>query len=83
MVKANLTDLGVVKPMLYAVGPGLEAFGVSDTSEAGSTFEQRKELLLLQTEKLAVAKLSREAEIITLLCFGVIYGHPASVLCSL
>ncbi len=50
---------------MYAVGPGLEAFGAPGPSEAGLTFEQRKELLLLQTEreKLAVEKLGRKPEI--------------------
>lgn len=65
IVKANLTELGIVKPKMHVVGPELEGFDVHGSGDLGLTFEQKKELLLLQTEreKLAVEKLRREAEI--------------------
>ncbi len=64
IVKANLTDLGIFKPKMQAVSPVVDSEGSGD-KDAGPTFEQRKELLLLQTEmeKLAVEKLRREVEI--------------------
>lgn len=64
IIKANLTHLGVFKTKVHAVGPVGDSANLSGCSDVGLTFEQRRELLLLQTEmeKLAVEKLRREAE---------------------
>ena len=58
IVKANLFETGVLRPKLQVSGAGLD---VSDAllSEVGLTFEQRRELLLLETER-ERAKTERE-----------------------
>ena len=58
IVKANLFETGVLRPKLQVAGARLD---VSDAllSEVGLTFEQRRELLLLETER-ERAKTERE-----------------------
>ena len=58
IVKANLFETGVLRPKLQVAAAGLD---VSDAllSEVGLTFEQRRELLLLETER-GRAKTERE-----------------------
>ncbi|XP_034567353.1 uncharacterized protein LOC117832370 [Notolabrus celidotus] len=65
ILKVNLSDQGVFGLCRYAVGPVLEDVKESSDSETGLSFEQRRELLLLQTEreKLAVERLRTEVEI--------------------
>ncbi|KAG7471700.1 hypothetical protein JOB18_048960, partial [Solea senegalensis] len=62
IVKANLVDFGIFKAETHVDVPVARSSGCND---GGLTFEQRKELLLLQTEmeKLALEKLRSEAEI--------------------
>lgn len=65
IVRANLLDTGVIRPVFNVVGYGLDVLEAPSASEAGLTFEQRRGLLLLQTEreKLALERLRKEAEI--------------------
>ncbi|KAF3856822.1 hypothetical protein F7725_017545, partial [Dissostichus mawsoni] len=65
IVKANLFDLGAFKGRTYTVDPSRDGVDMSGCRDAGLTFEQRKELLLSQTEmdKLAVEKMRGEVEI--------------------
>ncbi|KAF3851980.1 hypothetical protein F7725_005335, partial [Dissostichus mawsoni] len=65
IVKANLFELGAFKGGKYTVDPSRDSVNMSGCRDAGLTFEQRKELLLLQTEmeKLAVEKMRGEVEI--------------------
>lgn len=65
IVRANLLDTGVIRPVFNVVGYGLDVLEWPSASEAGLTFEQRRGLLLLQTEreKLALERLRKEAEI--------------------
>lgn len=59
VVKADLSELGVVQPgKLHAVGAVLETAHVS--GDAGLTLEQRRELLMLQ---IGMEKLWREAQV--------------------
>lgn len=50
IVKANLFEAGVKRHKLLVAGAGLDASDVP-SNEADLTFEQRRELLLLETER--------------------------------
>ncbi|XP_050923269.1 uncharacterized protein LOC127139346, partial [Lates calcarifer] len=67
ILKENLLEVGVLSQQIPAVAPGLDSFGVAASGEArGSTvltFEQQRELLLLQME---MKKLELEERRLTL-----------------
>nr|XP_046250447.1 uncharacterized protein LOC124062051 isoform X4 [Scatophagus argus] len=63
IIKANLVDRGMLGSKKQAVDPEVSQVDMSGCGEASFTFEQRRELLLLQTEMEKLALLRKEAEI--------------------
>ena len=50
IMKANLFETGVLRPKLHVAGAGLDVLD-APLREAGLTFEQKRDLLLLETER--------------------------------
>nr|XP_046229617.1 uncharacterized protein LOC124050808 isoform X1 [Scatophagus argus] len=63
IIKANLVDRGMLGSKKQAVDLEVGQVDMSGCGEASLTFEQRRELLLLQTEMEKLALLRKEAEI--------------------
>ncbi|KAK0152175.1 hypothetical protein N1851_006449 [Merluccius polli] len=76
ILKENLLEAGVLQPKLYAGGSGVDTADVSVSEvgvSTGLTFEQHKELLLLQVE---IKKLELEERRVSLANVGQVSVSP-------